>query len=172
VIVAACLAGLMVLGLLGAGVAVAAHVVSSHHRDESVVKVKGGVVVPPGQRKRLEQGPGPGGQRGPKGMRGLGGGMGSLLQGAAGLGAVQHGEFTVTGSDGKATAMTLQRGTVTAASSTSVTVKSTDGFTATYTIDGNTLGARSGSLAAGDTVTVIAQKTGGKAVLIRANRTQ
>ena len=69
---------------------------------------------------QLRQGPGNGvgpGQRGPKqrdrqlvppqgGMGGMGGngrGLGSVLGGAAALGNVEHGEFTVTGADGKAT---------------------------------------------------------------------
>jgi hypothetical protein len=80
---------------------------------------------------------------------------------------VQHGDVTVQGANGAATAMTLQRGTVTATSGTSVTVKSTDGFTATYAVDSSTRG-RTTNLAKGDTVLVIAQKAGAKAVLIRA----
>ncbi len=70
---------------------------------------------------------------------------------------VQHGDFTVQGANGTSTAMTLQRGTVTAASGTSVTVKSTDGFTATYAVDSSTRG-RTTNLAKGDNVLVIAQK--------------
>ena len=42
-----------------------------------------------------------------------------------------HGEITVQGQDGVKT-IVVQRGTVTAVTSTSVTVKSTDGFTATW----------------------------------------
>jgi len=43
-----------------------------------------------------------------------------------------HGEISVQGKDGVKT-IVVQRGTVTAATSNSVTVKSTDGFTATWT---------------------------------------
>jgi len=43
-----------------------------------------------------------------------------------------HGEVTVQGKDGVKT-IVVQRGTVTAVTSTSVSVKSTDGFTATWT---------------------------------------
>jgi hypothetical protein len=43
-----------------------------------------------------------------------------------------HGEITVQGKDGVKT-IVVQRGTVTAVTSTSVSVKSTDGFTATWT---------------------------------------
>jgi hypothetical protein len=170
VIVAGCLVALLLIGLVGTGIFVATHTIASHHDGQRVGRVMPGQgMVPPGQRKRLEQGP-RGGQGGPGNPGGLGG-PGSLLRGAAGLGAVQHGEFTVQGSDGKPVVMTVQRGSVTAASSTSVTVKSTDGFTATYAIDANTVGAKATTLTAGDSVVVIAQKTGAKAVLIRAVRT-
>jgi hypothetical protein len=94
-------------------------------------------------------------------------GLGSLLGAGGGLGMVQHGDFSVRGADGTDTAMTLQRGTVTAASGTSLTVKSADGFTATYAVDSSTRG-RTTNLAKGDTVLVIAHKAGAKAVLIRA----
>jgi hypothetical protein len=43
-----------------------------------------------------------------------------------------HGEITVQGKDGVKT-IVVQRGTVTAVTATSVSVKSTDGFTATWT---------------------------------------
>jgi hypothetical protein len=66
--------------------------------------------------------------------------------------------------------MTVQRGTVTAASASSVTVKSADGFTATYSLDSTTRGA-SGSLAKGDVALVVAKKSGGSAVLVRVIRT-
>ena len=65
--------------------------------------------------------------------------MGELMRGAMGLGNVQHGEFTVQ-QDGKAVVMTLQRGTVTKSSATSVTVKSDDDFTGTYVLSDDTRG--------------------------------
>jgi hypothetical protein len=86
-----------------------------------------------------------------------------------GLGNVQHGEFTVQ-QNGKSVVMTLQRGTVTKASSTSVSVKSDDGFTATYVIGTDTR-TRAGAPAVGDSVLVVAEKSGAKAVLITATRT-
>jgi hypothetical protein len=97
-------------------------------------------------------------------------GLGSLMRSAGALGNVQHGEFTVTGSDGKAKAMTVQRGEVTKASDSSFTVKSEDGFTATYavTTDTRRLGQR--SLETGNQVFVIAEKTGAKAVLVQVRR--
>ena len=85
------------------------------------------------------------------------------------LGAVQHGELTVQDSAGKAVVMTVQRGTVTAASATSVAVKSADGFSATYAVDDTTRG-RAGEVAKDESVLVLAQKAGSKAVVIRAVR--
>ncbi|MGA8978378.1 MAG: hypothetical protein WB473_04595 [Pedococcus sp.] len=109
---------------------------------------------------------------GPRGRGGLGGrgtaaGPGSVPRGIAALGAVQHGEFTVQDAAGKAVVMTMQRGTVTAASATSVTVRSADGFSATYAVDDATR-RPAGDLARDDTVLVVARKDGGKAVTIRA----
>lgn len=76
-----------------------------------------------------------------------------------GLGRIQHGDFTVTDITGKARTLTFQRGEVTAASSTSVTVRSSDGFTATYKIDSATrLRAQGSPLATGQTVVVLADK--------------
>jgi hypothetical protein len=107
----------------------------------------------------MPRGPGPG-------ARGQGNGLGQLLRGANGLGNVQHGEFTVQGPNGKATVMTLQRGSVTAAAATKLTVKSEDGFSASYTLDSSTRGRATG-LKSGDEVTVLATKDGAKAVLVR-----
>ena len=70
------------------------------------------------------------GDRGP----GMGQGAGQLGR----LGGVEHGEFTVTGADGKAVVMTLQRGEVTSASATSVAVRSDDGFAQTYVVNDQT----------------------------------
>jgi hypothetical protein len=171
VIVAACLVGLLVLGLLGAGVFLAARTVAGHDRDASphasALRHGNG---PPGQQKRLDRAPG-GGNAMPHGPGAMGRSMNGKGNGAPGqllrgLGAVQHGEVTVTGSDGKPTVMTVQRGSVTAATGTKVTVRSDDGFTASYAVDASTRGRTSG-LRAGDVVTVLATKAGAKAVLIR-----
>ena len=62
--------------------------------------------------------------------------MGGLLGLAAGR--VLHGEFVVAGKGGATTTKLEQSGTVTAASSTSLTVKSTDGFVATWTLGSST----------------------------------
>ncbi len=58
-------------------------------------------------------------------------------QGKGLLGKVEHGEFTTHTKTGDKV-MDVQRGTVTAIDPGSITVKSTDGFTATYTIDPTT----------------------------------
>lgn len=168
VIVAACLVALLVLGLFGTAVFVAARTVAGHDHEAGsphVSALRNGN-GPPGQHKKLDRAPGDGNAmpRGPGPMGRNGNGTpGQLLRG---LGSVQHGEVTVTGSDGKPTVMTVQRGSVTAATATKVTVKSDDGFTASYAVDSSTRGRTSG-LVAGDTVTVLATKAGAKAVLIR-----
>jgi hypothetical protein len=71
---------------------------------------------------------------GPGNGRGLGLGR---VKGLAG-GRVTHGEFVVRTKSGFATAF-VQQGDVTAATATSVTVKSADGYTKTYAISGDTM---------------------------------
>jgi hypothetical protein len=147
------------------------------HRDRSIA-IAGGGALPPGLRKQLQVVPrGGNGLQGPNGKGGAGANgnqLGPLLRGRLGAlgglaGTVQHGEFTVQDATGTTAVMTFQRGTVTASSSISVTVKSSDSFSATYTIDSSTRGPGT-TLANGDTVVVVAQKTGSKAVLIRVIR--
>ena len=176
VVVAACLAALLVVTLVGGGLFAVARVVAGHDRGTKIERMadRRDGALPPGMQKKLDRMPGPAVPRGPgsgaggqgKGLGGgLGNGLGPLLRGAHGLGDVQHGEFTVQGLDGKPTTMTLQRGSVTAATATKVTVKSADGFTASYAVDSSTRGRTSG-LKAGDTVLVVATKDGAKAVVI------
>jgi len=94
---------------------------------------------------------GPGGRGGPGGygrMGGMGGGM------LSGFGTTLHGEFQV--------------GTVTDVSDSSIGVKSTDGYTKTYTISSSTVIGDAqnkvdiSTIAKGDTVTVIGETTDGK----------
>lgn len=175
VIVAGCLAALMVLGVMGAVGLVALRAAGHEDRAGQIERVRDRSDLPPGQQKKLDrlpQGPqvprgqGPG-QRGGMG-NGQGDGLGPLMRGAMGLGNVQHGEFTVQDND-KATVMTLQRGEVTKVSDTSVTVKSEDDFTATYVLGDDTRG-RAANLEVGDSVVVVAEKAGAKAVLVAASR--
>ncbi len=82
------------------------------------------------------------------------------------FGGALHGELTVPQNDGTGTrVIQVQRGTVTAVSSTSVSVKSSDGFTATYTISSTTRVRAAGSTAISGvkkdaTVWVVATKSG------------
>lgn len=190
-IVASVLTLLLVVGVLGLGAAAVVRTVADHGGDrgdrmEQMREGRNGD-LPPGQQRRLEKGQGggqlPGNGNGngkdkdkskdkpdaeaPNGLGGLG--MGSMMSGVGALGDVQHGEFTTQDSTGKAVVMTVQRGTVTAASATSVTVRSADGFSATYAVDDSTRG-RAGAVAKDDSVLVVAQKAGSKAVVIRAVR--
>ena len=103
---------------------------------------------------------------------GTGQGDGGMMRGnglLGRLGGVQHGEFTVTGSDGKAVVMTVQRGAVTAASATSVSVRSTDGFSQTYAVNTATRvsGGSAAQLGKDDQVVVLARKADRVAVQIR-----
>ncbi|GLW95076.1 hypothetical protein [Actinokineospora globicatena] len=93
---------------------------------------------------------------GPGGMGGPGGGRGGM-GGAGGVAGALHGEFTVSEGDGKYGTRLLQTGEVTEISDTSVTAKSTDGYTKTYTIDSATVRQ---SVEQGDTVTIIATESG------------
>lgn len=100
---------------------------------------------------------------------GFGGGFG--FGGAGGLGAlgggVLHAQATVPKSGGGYQTIDVQRGTVTAVSSTSISVKSADGFTATYTVmpatQVNAQAAGIGSVKSGDTVELTATASGGTA---------
>lgn len=77
------------------------------------------------------------------------------------LARVEHGSVTVKTKTGTEV-IDLQRGTVTAVSPTSITVKSADGFTATYVVDSSTkvrkTGQQSaiGNVANGDNVAIAA----------------
>ncbi|HWE88466.1 MAG TPA: hypothetical protein VG317_03255 [Pseudonocardiaceae bacterium] len=73
----------------------------------------------------------------------------------------EHGTFTVWTKSGDRT-VTAQRGQVTAVSPTSITVRSKDGFTDTYTVNGSTKVRKQkqasaiGDVATGDQVTLVA----------------
>ena len=69
-----------------------------------------------------------------------------------GMRGALHGELTMPQADGTGTEVILvQRGTVTAVSSTSLSVKSTDGFTSTYTVSSTTRVRAAG----GDTISAV-----------------
>jgi hypothetical protein len=76
-----------------------------------------------------------------------------------------HGEVTVGGEKGTRV-IDFQRGSVQSVSSTAITLKSTDGFTATYVVTADTnvrkngAAATIGAIEKGDTVRVVALKSG------------
>ncbi|GAA1958741.1 hypothetical protein [Catenulispora subtropica] len=74
-----------------------------------------------------------------------------------------HGERTVKGKDGKTVVHEWQAGVVTAVSGDTVTVKSTDGFTLTWTLDSTTkvhAGTQGAKAKVGDKVLVEGVKSG------------
>ena len=81
------------------------------------------------------------------------------------LGRVSHGELTLGGKDHRV--VDVQRGQVQSVSSTSVSVRSDDGFTASYTVDSKTKIRKDGKASAigdvhnGDTVVIVATKANG-----------
>jgi hypothetical protein len=115
----------------------------------------------PGRDRPGRRGPGlfPGFPRGR--MGGLGGALGT-----GPLGGELHGEFVVKDQNGKFVTRDVQSGSVTAVSSTSISLKSEDGFTATYVVNGDTKVMVGGSSAAitgvktGNTAWVVATKSG------------
>ncbi|GAB3573462.1 hypothetical protein GCM10027445_32790 [Amycolatopsis endophytica] len=97
-----------------------------------------------------------GGMGGFPGGRGMGqmagtGGTASIMREAL------HGDFTVS-ADGGYAVERFQTGEVSALSATSVTVRSEDGYTQTYTIDSST--RKADGLATGSSVTVLAKVSG------------
>jgi hypothetical protein len=119
----------------------------------------------PGTQKQ-EGVPGTGGrQRGPGGLHGGGFGGGFGGPGLAGpLGAL-HGEFVVPKQGGGYQTLVVQRGSVSSVSASTITVKSDDGFSATYAVNADALvnAARDGigSIKKGDEVSVVAQQKSG-----------
>jgi len=107
---------------------------------------------------------------GPGGFGGVGGGFGGGF-----LGPVVHGQYTVQGPNGYET-IDERTGTVSAVTDTSgstwsLSVKSTDGTSATFTVDSTTSvnGGESGiaSVKTGDTVDVTATVSGGTSTATR-----
>ncbi|GAA4115569.1 hypothetical protein GCM10022415_12110 [Knoellia locipacati] len=115
--------------------------------------------VPPGQDRR-----------GTGDLPGMGMGLGM------GAGGALHGEAVIPGEGGTATrAVLFQRGQVTAVTTDKLTVRSTDGFSATYTIGADTrdrLARKVSTLATGDEVTVVATKADATTIrILRSGRT-
>ena len=157
------LTGLMLLGVMAVGLFAIARVADFGDERRERVAQRGDEGF--GERGR-GMGPrmGQGGGSDLRDGQGIGGGL------LGRLGNVQHGELTVTGSDGKAVVMTVQRGAVTAASATSVSVRSADGFSQTYAVNTATrvTGGSAAALEKGDQVLVLARKDDRVAVQVRA----
>ncbi|WP_439382309.1 hypothetical protein [Amycolatopsis lexingtonensis] len=90
---------------------------------------------------------------GPGGMNGMTGGPGGMT---GGLGSALHGEYVSSDGNGGYVTKIMQTGEVTELSATSLTAKSDDGFSKTYTITS----AQATGLATGDTITVVATESG------------
>lgn len=99
--------------------------------------------------------------RGPNGF-GRFGGLGVL--GLGGLGGAIHGQVTVPQSGGGYQTVDVQRGAVTDVNSSSITVKSADGYSATYVVSSSTevnaQAAGIGTVKVGDTVILAATGSG------------
>lgn len=95
-----------------------------------------------------------------------GGPAGRGARGTAGTRGALHGELTVPQTDGTGTRVVLlQRGKVTAVSSSEIALTSSDGFTATYPVTSSTrvrtaTGTTIAGVEVGDTVDVVAAKGG------------
>jgi hypothetical protein len=110
---------------------------------------------------------------GPGGGGGFGGpGDGGFARGGAagagiGLTNALHGDFVVSNGSNGYTTERLQTGDVTAVSATDITVKSTDGYTQTYTVGSGTSVDRGADtiskVVRGNTVTVVATLSGQQA---------
>ncbi|WP_410671874.1 hypothetical protein [Amycolatopsis sp. cmx-4-68] len=83
-------------------------------------------------------------------------GPGGMPGGPGGLGAALHGEYVSSDGNGGYVTKIMQTGEVTELSATSLTAKSDDGFSKTYTITS----AQATGLATGDTITVVATESG------------
>ena len=128
---------------------------------------RGGGDAPREQRRGEMVPEGPQGRIGPpvvpdqgRGPNGTGRGTGGLGLGALG-GDVLHGELTAT-VDGKPTVLVVQTGEVkTYTSGPSLVIRSSDGFEATYVLDGSVAATRGANgLATGAEVRVVAKKEG------------
>lgn len=151
------LAGLLAVALIalagGGGIAYVATHSGSSVRTVSSGAAPSSPAPSPAASPPARRGPGPGGF-------GRFGGLGLSL------GGVIHGQVTEPKPGGGYQTVDVQRGTVTAVSSSSITVKSADNFSATYLVSSSTevnaQAAGIGAVKVGDTVAVTATISGGK----------
>lgn len=154
-----------VLGFAAVGAATAAAASMTAH-DRGPASGNRGPQTPGGPQG--SDGPqGPGGPQRPDGPHGDHHGMGGPGGPEGPRGDVLHGEMVVEEEDGTIVTLRMQEGEVTAASPTSISVRSTDGFTSTYVITADTEQERDRDEAAsaevGDTVHVRATVDGATA---------
>lgn len=101
----------------------------------------------------------------PRGFGQFGAGLGGF--GFGGFGGAIHGQLTEPKAGGGYQTVDVQRGTVTKVSSSSITVKSADGYTATYAVSSSTeVNAQAAGIATvkvGDTVSLTATVSKGTA---------
>jgi hypothetical protein len=153
------LAGLLVVAVLalaaGGGIAyVATHSQTSAGPAAAQGAAQSPTPTPPASTPSI-RGHGPGGF-------GRFGGFGGF--GLGGLGGVVHGQVTERTSSGGYQTVDVQTGTVTAVSSSSITVKSADGYSATYVVisstEVNAQAAGISTVKVGDTVDLTATVSG------------
>jgi hypothetical protein len=153
------LAGVAVVALVaGAGVAMAA---TSGSRSPSAAPASSSGQIAATPVPSAPPGPGWAGAHRPGLRFGLGGGL---------FGAV-HGQFVVPRSGGGYQTIDTQRGAVTAVNATSITIRSSDGFTKTYQVTSSThVDAQQngiGSVKAGHQAIVLATVSGSTATAAR-----
>ena len=168
---AALVAGGLVAGFFLAGLGLAFARTNPSHSTRLLASPAQAVTpATPGQTAPGQTAPGNAGPG--KGFRhfGHGGPFGGKLFGFGGFGRFGglHGEFTVKKPDGSGyQTVATQTGEVTAVSPSSITVKSEDGFSRTYSVDENTVVGSGrdgiGSVKTGDTVHIAGVVDGGKA---------
>jgi hypothetical protein len=123
----------LTLGSVAAGAILATGVTGLALADDSATLSPGTSSSVPGS----DTAPGIAGQRGPgDGMRDGRGGMHGMRGGP--MGEALHGELVVKAADGTISTVRQIQGTVTAVTSTSITVKAEDGYTATFAVNADT----------------------------------
>lgn len=161
---AAALAGVAMVALAGGAGAAYAAVHSPGPRAADTAAVSSAASPSPSASPT----PRPGGRRpGPFGGSWRGFGFGGWSGLGIGSGAIVHGQVVVPKSGGGYQTLDVQKGQVTSVTSTSVTVKSSDGYTATYVVTSSTVvdakAAGIGSVKTGDTVDLTATVSGSTA---------
>jgi hypothetical protein len=157
------LLGLAVVAVIALGAGGGVAYVATHSGSNASTDSAAGAAQAPAADPSPSTSPSQG--RGPGFFGGFGrfGGFGG--PGLGGLGGAIHGQVTVPKSGGGYQTVDVQRGTVTAVSQTSITVKSADGFSATYAVasstEVNAQAAGINTVKTGDTVQLTATVSGG-----------